>query len=249
MHVHDYDLLPSRNPLVRHAIESADAIICVSQFISRQFDGVVDPARVHVVHNGLPHVALESTRPEQRLPLRFGIVGQVIPRKRHSLVVDALTALAAQGLLPCLEVNIFGDEGSSYARTIKEALRRDSLDSRVCWHGYVASPKQIYGGIDVLLAPAVNEPFGTTVLEAAGYEVPAIAARSGGFPEMIVDAQTGLLIEPDHASALAAAMRRLIEQPHLVRMLGQKARVHIQTRFTVGRMAAEFEEVLGEVGR
>jgi glycosyltransferase involved in cell wall biosynthesis len=248
MHVHDDDLLLSRNPLVRHALESADAVICVSEFIRRQFDGVVDPARIHVVHNGLPPVHLEGTRAEPRPPFRFGIVGQVIPRKRHGLLVDALAVLADQGLLPSVEVHVFGDDGSSYAETIKGALRRGSLDSHVRWHGYVATREKIYDSIDVLLAPAVNEPFGTTVLEAACYEVPSIAARSGGFPEMIVDTQTGLLIEPDDASALAAAMKRFVEQPHLVRALGQKAGDHVQTQFTVGKMAAAFEEALVKAG-
>ena len=78
--------------------------------------------------------------------------------------------------------------------------------------GFVSSQAEIYRNIDVLVAPAVDEPYGMTVLEAGSHGLPVVATRSGGHPEMVQDGVTGLLVPPDDPKALARALERLLDE-------------------------------------
>ena len=69
-------------------------------------------------------------------------------------------------------------------------------------------------------------------------------ARSGAFPEVIRDGETGLLVPPDDPEALAKALQRLIADAELRRRLGDAARAHVAKDFTVERMADRFVAAL-----
>jgi glycosyltransferase involved in cell wall biosynthesis len=78
--------------------------------------------------------------------------------------------------------------------------------------------------------------------EAGSYGLPVVAARSGAFPELVEDDRTGLLFEPGDARALADALERLLRDAGLRRRLGEAARAHVASRFTVDAMTDRFLE-------
>ena len=114
------------------------------------------------------------------------------------------------------------------------------LGEVVRWTGFLADRDQLYGDLDILVAPAVDEPFGLTVPEAGSYGLPVVAARSGAFPELIEDEHTGLLFEAGDASGLARALERLVGDAALRRRLGEAARAHVGARFTIEGMTERF---------
>ena len=83
-----------------------------------------------------------------------------------------------------------------------------------------------------------------TVVEAGAHGLPVVAARSGAFPEVIRDGETGLLVPPDDPQALAKALQRLIADPDLRRRLGDAARAHVAASFSVEKMADRFVAAL-----
>ena len=113
--------------------------------------------------------------------------------------------------------------------------------------GFVASHADIYGNLDVVIAPAVEEPFGMTILEAGGHGLPVVAAQSGGHLEMVLDGVTGLLVLPDDAKALAQALERLLDE-NLRASLGERACEHISRNFTVKAMAENYVAAIQEFG-
>ena len=119
------------------------------------------------------------------------------------------------------------------------------LSSHVTWTGFIGDRAAIYAGLDIVVAPAVDEGFGMTVVEAGAFGLPAIAARSGAFPELIRHGETGLLVEPDNADALARALRRLIGDAALRDRMGRAARAPVAATFTVEKMADRFIAALG----
>jgi glycosyltransferase involved in cell wall biosynthesis len=110
----------------------------------------------------------------------------------------------------------------------------------VRWTGFLADRDRLYGDLDIVVAPAVDEPFGLTVAEAGSYGLPVVAARSGAFPELIEEERTGLLFEPGDATGLAQALERLVGDAALRRRLGEAARARVGARFTVENMTECF---------
>jgi len=240
MHVHNVPGPDYRYALGRMALRRMDGFICVSEFIQRKVMELEVKQLTSVAHNGV-----EAASPRQRTAspnevVRFGIVGQIQARKRHSLLLQALRLLDDTDKSRC-EVFIVGRDGDVEGGELRKLIYELSLGKMVHWTGHLRDKDAIYSGLDVLVAPAVDEPLGTTVLEAATYGIPSIAARSGGFPEMIEDGQTGILVEPDSPQSLAWSLSRLIREPSLVQQLGDKARRLVSDHFSTAAFGARFE--------
>src|SRR2546430_14241155 len=76
----------------------------------------------------------------------------------------------------------------------------------------------------VFACPSVYEPFGLINLESMACETPVVASAVGGILEVVVDGETGLLVEPGRPDALAAALARVLENPALGRSMGRAGR-------------------------
>ena len=98
---------------------------------------------------------------------------------------------------------------------------------------------------DVLVHPVRWEGFGLALLEAMLASLPVVATRVSSIPEIVVDGETGLLVQPDDAKALAAALTRVLDDPD---GYGAAGRARAQEEFSVARMAdrtlAVYESVL-----
>ena len=103
----------------------------------------------------------------------------------------------------------------------------------------------------IALVPSTwAEPFGIVALEAMAMAKPIIASRIGGLPDIIVDEESGLLVRPDDAEALSAAMQRLIADPALRQKLGDAAHTRVEqfkASVVVPRYEAIYAELLGNV--
>lgn len=80
-----------------------------------------------------------------------------------------------------------------------------------------------------------SEGFGSAALLAMSFELPVIASRAGGLPEIVVDGESGLLVAND-SSAIAEAILKLTRNPELARALGRNARARVEQRFTAKRL-------------
>jgi glycosyltransferase involved in cell wall biosynthesis len=86
---------------------------------------------------------------------------------------------------------------------------------------------------NVLVQPSVfDEPFGMAVAEAMASGVPVVASAAGGIPELVVDGETGLLVERDNPAALADAIIRLLADKQLARSMGEAGRVRAEATFS-----------------
>jgi glycosyltransferase involved in cell wall biosynthesis len=246
IHLHDVPNRHWRSWLGGHVLGRSKGVITVSDFIRER---VLNVPRfnlpVRTVHNGLPPARNQVPR-SHSAKLRIGIIGQLLPRKRHHVLVEAVRLLDP-GMRDRIEVRIYGANTSPYALGVDRHIQQAGLVDSFRWMGFVALQADIYGNLDVVVAPAVEEPFGTTILEAGSYGLPAVAARSGGFPEMVVDGVTGLLVPPDDAKALAQALERLLDE-NLRASLGERACEHISRNFTVKAMAENYVAAIQEFG-
>jgi glycogen synthase len=189
----------------RTAIEAADAVVAVSNGtrgdVLRLFD--LDPARVHVIHNGID---ADFYRPDPATDAleRHGIdpsvpyvlfVGRITRQKGIVHLVRALHHLAPGiGVVLCAGQ----PDTSEIAREMTEGVRAVQAERpNVVWIGEMVSReevRQLYSHAAVFCCPSVYEPFGIINLEAAACETPVVASAVGGIPEVVVDGETGLLV-------------------------------------------------------
>lgn len=93
----------------------------------------------------------------------------------------------------------------------------------------------------------VAEPFGRVVVEAMMCGRPVVATRGGGVTEIIRDGETGLLVPPADAPALAAALGRILTDPTLAEKLGKKGREDVMRRFSLEETCRTISALLSEV--
>jgi glycosyltransferase involved in cell wall biosynthesis len=102
-----------------------------------------------------------------------------------------------------------------------------------------AGRQQFLRSLTALSAPARQpEAFGLFVLETLASGVPVVLSRVGAYVELIEATGGGVLVEPDNAAALAAALRDLLARPDEARALGQRGREAVLDRFSIHRMAS-----------
>ena len=100
---------------------------------------------------------------------------------------------------------------------------------------------------DLLLLPSSQESFGVAALEAMACEVPVVASRVGGLPEVIADGETGFLREPDDIEGMAASAVRLLSDPALHRRVAQDALRAVHERFCAEEIVPRYEALYQEV--
>ncbi len=89
--------------------------------------------------------------------------------------------------------------------------------------------------------PSRFEPFGLVALQAAQMGRPVIASRVGGLPEVVVDGETGLLVDPENVPLLAQAIESLLAQPDRSVEMGAQARAHAERNFSWDRFVGHYE--------
>jgi len=92
--------------------------------------------------------------------------------------------------------------------------------------------KNYYTSCDVFVMPSLSEGFGISNLEAMACERPVISTKTGGIIDVIVDGETGFLIEPADSDSLYQAMKKMAECPDLVKKMGKKARERVIKNFS-----------------
>jgi glycosyltransferase involved in cell wall biosynthesis len=223
-----------------------ESVICVSSFIARRAERTpLKRAKISVVHNGIVEPSGDRSARSGR-PVQLGIIGELTPRKHHLTLIQAVARLKERLPAGAFCLHVFGRTDSAYARLLQGEAARLGVQDLVHWAGFVKDRNAIYDILDIVVAASVDEPFGMTVLEAGAYGRAIVATRSGGFPEIVRENETGLLCEPGDAASLMQALETLIVDEKLRARLGLTAQAYIRSRFTLERVADAFVEALGD---
>jgi N-acetyl-alpha-D-glucosaminyl L-malate synthase BshA len=127
--------------------------------------------------------------------------------------------------------------GDGPDRSRAEAFCREHhLREQVFFLGNVPNVEEIVGASDLFLLPSEHESFGMAALEAMASEVPVIATRSGGLPELIADGQNGYLCPVGDVDSMSARAIEILSNPELQRRLGQNARQTAEREFNESRI-------------
>jgi len=203
-------------------------VVAISPWIEQAFGN----PHAHVLLNpvGIP-VPPRGERPARSPedPLRLLVIGTLDRHKRQDLAVEALRCLHDDGVAAEL-VLVGASADETYAREVQALAHTVGVADRVTFAGQSDDVAMHLLRSDVLLLPA-GEVTPLVLMEAMAYQTPVVAARMGSIPDVVVHEQSGLLVAPDDAEAMAAAVRRLAEQPALSAALRAGARERVETHF------------------
>ena len=245
----------------RTAILAADAVIAVSagmraDVLSAYPD--VDPERVHVVHNGIDTELFAPRRDDAALrrhgidPARPTVIYFCRITRQNGLphLLGAARDLHADvQLVLCASA----PDTPAIAEEVEQAvaaLRTTRTD--VIWLRDQLPREDLVAllsGATVFVCPSVYEPLGIVNLEAMACGVPVVASAVGGIPEVVVDGQTGILVDYDPRTpeqldrGLAAALDRVLSDPVAAAEMGRRGRERAVEHFGWGRIARQTVEV------
>lgn len=236
-------------PLMRRRLEAADALVCISQAVQRQFAG---SRRAQLLYDGLAAQPATVDREAAREALgiareRFvvALVGRVSDWKGQDVLVRALgeRSLVANGTIALLAGDAYpGTE--VHERRLVALAGRLGVTERVRHLGFREDVGTVLGAADVLVVPSTRpEPLGLVALEGAAAGLPVVASAHGGVTEVVRHGVTGMLVAPGHPGALATALRSLADDPALARRLGTTGRADVERRFGLDRMLTGLQSV------
>jgi len=249
----------------RTAYLAADAVIAVSHGMRADvLDAYpeLDPARVHVVGNG---VDAEAYRPieDPDVVRNLGVdpdrpyalfVGRITRQKGVTHLLAAAEKLTPEaGLVLCAGAADTPEERQQVAEAVEVLqARRDG----VVWIEEmlpIGKIREILSAATVFVCPSVYEPLGIVNLEAMACATAVVASDVGGIPEVVADHQTGLLVHYDPSDAafferrLADAVNSLVAEQKKARQYGQAGRQRCIQEFSWSHIAEQTLEIYRKV--
>jgi phosphatidylinositol alpha-1,6-mannosyltransferase len=243
-----YGRAPGTATLARRVLRRATGVVAAGQFAADQVRRVagrpvptlvvppgVDPEQFAPIDDDARGAARERFGLDPDAPVVLG-VSRLVPRKGFDVLLDAVAPLAP------VQVAIAG-AGRDRARLERHARRlagRANVLGPVtgddlpvlyaCADVFAMLCRDRWGGLEA-------EGFGIVFLEAAACGIPAVAGRSGGSHEAVVDGETGVVVEPRDLAAVRAAIGELVDDPARRRALGDAARARARADFAYDALA------------
>ena len=231
------------------AAEAADAVIAVSHGVRSDVLNcypAVDPDRVHVIHNGIdPEIyrpqpseeALARLGVDQGKPYAF-FNGRITRQKGLPLLLAAALKMDPRHQLVIAASSPDTPEIAAEVAALAERVRSER--GNLVWIGRFIPLQDLihlHSGASVFVCPSIYEPFGLVNLEAMACETAVVGSRVGGIPEIVVEGETGYLVDYDpedpeaFTTGLANRIDELLNNPTLTAKMGKAGRQRVLRHF------------------
>jgi len=224
-------------------------VIAISENVAAVLrENGVDEERLAVIRSAVDFERFQAPPARAELLEEFGLteanfviasIGQLIPRKGHRYLLDALAHLRRK--MPRARLLVFG-QGKLEAELREQAGQLD-LDGVVQFAGFRDDLDGYMGAFDLVVHPALREGLGVSMLKAAAAGVAVVAFDVAGSREAVVNRRTGILVEPKDTAALERAILTLAENAMLRRACGEAARKRMREEFSIGTMVDRHVEL------
>jgi glycosyltransferase involved in cell wall biosynthesis len=215
--------------------------------------GWIAPERLTIIRNGIDTRIYEpDPAARERVRAELGaapndvvlaVLARVTEDKGQVETIDALARLAPR--YPAVRLWIVG-EGTLRPALERQAAERGIAD-RVRFPGFRSDIPAILQAVDIVVQASHREGLGNTLLEAMAARRPIVASAVGGILDVVVPGQTGELVPPYDAEALAAALEPLLAHPALREQYGAAGRVRVEEQFRLDRETDAWERLFAEV--
>ncbi|MCP9469234.1 MAG: glycosyltransferase [Nitrospira sp.] len=230
-----------------------DRVIAVSRQIEQELlEAGVPQHKIRLLHNaivvenyqrkGIRGILQEVVGRPVESPV-IASVGRLSPEKGHADLVDAIALVKKSGHKVSLVLIGDGPERQSLLRQIEKLGLQD------CVHlpGYVQAPQRLLEEVDLMVLPSHTEGLPNAALEALLMEVPVLATRVGGTPEVITDGETGRLVAPYSPSELADGILEFLALPESWKQMARRGKKMVETHFDFRARTRKLETIYEEV--
>ena len=235
----------------------AGAVVCGSEFAKGRIMGLGCPSdKLHVIKWPVDCTSIEY---KERLPkacgdaVSFVGVGRIVEKKGMPYAIEAMKTVSKQ--VPNCKFTQVG--GGDDLEKFREIVVREGLSEHVTLMG--AQPhsvaKQVLGAGDILIMPSVTattgdvESQGIALQEGQAAGLPVIATIHNGFPEGMIDGETGFLVPERDAEALAERMIFLATNQALWADMGRKGRAFVEANYQPAHQVKQFQELISQVAQ
>jgi glycosyltransferase involved in cell wall biosynthesis len=175
--------------------------------------------------------------------LVMGVAAQLIPRKGHRYLLEAMPGLLAD--FPNLQLLVFGR--GPLQGDLNAQIEQLQLQDHVNMAGFREDLPAILPCLDLLVHPALMEGLGIALLQAASSGLPIVAVNAGGMPEAVEDGVNGRLVTAGSSAELADALRQLLSDEELRLRMGQAGREKMRREFSLQGMVEGNVQVYREL--
>jgi glycosyltransferase involved in cell wall biosynthesis len=225
--------------LERFCAVQANCILTVSKYLSNiyQSEFAIDGEKIETVPLGFNIGYIDTSIHKSPIVSRWKgfpailYVGRIEKEKGFQILTDALRIAHAE--CSQLRAILIGSVSENSRDEFDDFM---SLSSDWCWHtGHLAYSDvlALMHQSDLLILPSLDETIGTVIVEAALCGIPQIGTAVGGIPEVIIDGETGFLVEPGNIDSIVSIMLMTCENPDQLRQMGNKARQNAIATFDI----------------
>jgi len=224
-----------------------DAVVCNSRAAADQLvEQGVRESRVVVIGNGLPDSAFAKTPaavPRRSGVLRVGMIARMNAKsKNHKVLLRAAARLCNRS--HTLEFLLVGDG------PLRPELEREAESLGLKDHVFFLGDRQdipaVLASLDISVQPSSSESLSNAILESMAAEVPVIASRVGGNPELLTF-DRGVLVTPNDDKALADAIERLLQDANMRANLARKAQQFAWATFRLEHICKRYEQLYADL--
>lgn len=225
---------PIRRLVVRFL---ADRIIALGQSGKDFYTRIIhaSPAKIVIIPSPFP-VYPEHPAPDNPDPI-IGIPAELTERKGLAYLIAAAPLVLRK--YPRTQFLIAGQ--GHLEQALKQQVADGRLGENVRLLGFVPNVSAQMPGWDLLVLPSLWDPFPQAILEAMAHGRPVVTTAVDGALEMVVDGETGLLVPPGDAPALAGAVIRLLDDRALAQRMGRQGRQRVADLYDLARIVRQLE--------
>lgn len=242
----DFDFINIRSKEYRkNLMNQACKLITVSEALKKKYLEIVPEDKICVVHNGFHFNAIEKKKDLHKFgeTINILITGQVCEAKGQKEAIMAIESVIRDGYH--VELFVAGGVDKSYINPVLKNC--SNYIQYIHLLGKVEDMYELRNKMDIELVCSRSEAFGRVTIEAMAHSIPVIGSNRGGTSELIKNEETGLLYECGDIKALAACIKRLIDDKELYHLIMKNAFAYasgftIDT--TVNRLMTIFNTVI-----
>jgi len=237
-------------PITRYGIVQSDGVTAISQYLKEATREIFQFDNIKVIPN---FVCQHDYQRHQVDSLR-----RVLAPAGETLLAHVSNFRPVKRPVDCVEIfaRVYKNHNHTRLVMVGDGSERTNAEHRARCLGvadkcsFVGKQPKIVDYLsasDVLLLPSEQESFGLAALEAMACEVPVIASRVGGIPEVVTDGETGFLSEVGDITKMAADATRLVADPELRKEMGAKARESAISRYRTDIVIPQYIQYYEEI--
>ena len=237
-------------PITRYGIVQSDGVTAISNYLKEATKETFHFDDIEVIPNFVCQSEY-ARHPVAELRAELSPAGEPLlvhvsnfrPVKRPVDCVEILARVLKKGIATRL---IMVGDGSERTN-VEHRARCLKVDDKITFVGKQPNIVDYLSASDVLLLPSEQESFGLAALEAMACEVPVVASRVGGLPEVVTDGETGFLSDVGEVGKMAEDAGRLLSDPELRRKMGKSARESAISRYRTDTVIPKYIDYYNRV--